>query len=71
MSGLPQLRGSLGSHFLQRRHRGPVKLREQPGGGLLDKLVFGVGVGHGTIAVEANNSYGAVNVANQVCAFSG
>ena len=26
---------------------GPAKLREQPDGGLLDKLVFGVGVGHG------------------------
>jgi len=25
----------------------PAKLREQPDGGLLDKLVFGVGVGHG------------------------
>ena len=24
----------------------PAKLREQPDGGLLDKLVFGVGVGH-------------------------
>jgi hypothetical protein len=28
------------------RHRLPTKLREQPDGGLLDKLVFGVGVGH-------------------------
>jgi len=26
--------------------RGPAKLREQPDGRLLDKLVFGVGVGH-------------------------
>ena len=25
----------------------PAKLREQPDGGLLDELVFGVGVGHG------------------------
>ena len=32
--------------MLKRRHRGPAKLREQPDGGLLDKLVFGVGVGH-------------------------
>jgi hypothetical protein len=29
---------------------GPAKLREQPDGGLLDKLVFGVGVGHGLMA---------------------
>jgi len=27
---------------------GPAKLREQPDGWLLDKLVFGVGVGHGS-----------------------
>ena len=33
--------------FPRRRHRGPAKLREQPDGGLLDKLVFGVGVRHG------------------------
>ena len=33
--------------LLQRRHRLPAKLREQPDGGPLDKLVFGVGVGHG------------------------
>ena len=30
---------------------GPAKLREQPDGGLLDKLVFGVGVGHGESVV--------------------
>ena len=29
------------------RHHGTAKLREQPDGGLLDKLVFAVGVGHG------------------------
>jgi len=29
--------------FLQRRNRLPTKLREQPDGGLLDKLVFAVG----------------------------
>ncbi len=29
-------------------YHGPAKLREQPDGGLLDKLVFGVGVGHGS-----------------------
>jgi len=31
---------------------GPPKLREQPNGRLLDKQVFGVGVGHQAIAVE-------------------
>jgi hypothetical protein len=25
----------------------PATLRDQPDGGLLDKLIFGVGVGHG------------------------
>lgn len=33
-------------YLLQRRHRGSAKLRKQPDGGLLDKRVFGVGVGH-------------------------
>jgi hypothetical protein len=33
--------------FFQLRHRDPAKPREQPDGALLDKLVFGVGVGHG------------------------
>jgi hypothetical protein len=28
------------AQILQRRHRGPAKLHEQPDGGLLDKLVF-------------------------------
>ena len=35
-----------------RRHRLPAKLREQPDGGLLDKLVFGVGVGHGSVRLQ-------------------
>ena len=39
------LQGASGTeNFLQRRHRSPAKLREQPNGGLLDKLVLGVGM---------------------------
>ena len=34
--------------LLHRRHRLPAERREQPDGGLLDELVFGVGVGHGS-----------------------
>jgi hypothetical protein len=34
------------AEILERRHHCPVKRREQPDGGLLDKLVCGVGVGH-------------------------
>ncbi len=33
----------------QRHHHGPTRLCEQPDGGLLDKVVSGVGVGHGSI----------------------
>jgi hypothetical protein len=33
----------------RRPGHGPPKLREQPDGGLHDKLVFGVGVGHGVV----------------------
>ncbi len=41
--------------FLQRRHRGPAKLNKQPDGGLLDKLVFGVGVGHGKLLIASRH----------------
>jgi hypothetical protein len=43
----PASRGSPGHAGIGRWPcHGPAKLREQPDGGLLDKLVFGVGVGH-------------------------
>jgi len=41
---LAQQRAGRPEGFLQRRHRRPTQLREQPDGGLLDELVFGVGV---------------------------
>ena len=43
--------------LLQRRHCSPAKLREQPDGGLLDKLVFGVGVGHEVSSLLKSNSF--------------
>jgi hypothetical protein len=36
----------LTKHLLHRRHRLPAELCEKPDGGLLHKLVLGVGVGH-------------------------
>ena len=38
--------------LFRRRHRLPAKLREQPDGGLLDKLVLGVGVGAHVLGVN-------------------
>ncbi len=35
-----------GRQIGHRRNRFPARLRKQPDGGMLDKLVFGAGVGH-------------------------
>ena len=41
--------------FLRSRHRSPTQLSEQPDGGLLDELVFGVGVGAHDRAMNQSN----------------
>jgi hypothetical protein len=41
----------------------PAKLREQPDGGLLDKLVFGVGVGGHVLAFDHAGKYPALDLA--------
>jgi hypothetical protein len=46
--------GARAEGLLLRRHRLPTELVEQPDGGLLDELVFGVGVGgHGDVLVPS------------------
>ena len=42
--GFPPQRSTGAESFFQRRHRLPAERGEQPDGGLLDELVFGVGV---------------------------
>jgi len=48
--------------FLQCRHREPAKLGKQPNSWLLDKLVFGAGVGHGAGGFYSNKNSFCSNV---------
>jgi hypothetical protein len=59
--------GSLPDVIERRPRRLPARFREQPGGGLPDKLVFGVGMGHGE-AVKSALVYFFVKVRN--CGFT-
>jgi len=55
--GLAPERTTRAEGLFHRRHRLPAKRREQPDGGLLDELVFGVSVGaHGSDFTMGRNT---------------
>jgi hypothetical protein len=50
--GLAPQRTARAEGFFHRRHRLPAERGKQPDGGLLDELVFGVGVGHSSREID-------------------